>query len=233
MIKVLIICNDTLIAKSLVNHVISKNSDLRLIGIGNTLKEGVYLLEKYEPTLIFTTSQKFVRYLNEYFTSYTPGVILIAKPIPNRPVTYRFRRLLMHIHYTDDFKIISEQTFRFVADNYSTSKKRFIKKILTDIGFDFKLTGTIFLQDSLLYISTYKGAQHYTNLKAEIYPFIARKNSTTPQVVKWAITRSINYLYNKSDAETLEKIEKYFDIKYPKKMTPKIIINSIINMFEE
>lgn len=233
MIKVLIICKDILTAKSLVNNVISKNSNLRLVGIGNNLKEGMILLKKYEPKLIFTTSQKFLENLNKEFSTYTPGVVLIAKSNEDQQPKYRFQKLLLHIHNINDFELISEQTFRFVSENYTTSKKSFIKEILTDTGFDFKLAGTIYLQDAILYVNAYKGAHGFTNLASEIYPFIARKNKTKPDVVKWAITRSINYLYKKSDSDTLDKIESYFDIKYPKKVTPKIIINSIINMLEE
>lgn len=233
MIKVLIICKDNETAKSIVNFVISKNSDLRLIGIGNNLKEGIQLQKKYEPSLIFTTSQNFVEYLNKHCVSYTPGIILISKTIPNTPVNYRFKQLLMHIQNTNNFRIISEQTFKFISTNFSTSKKNYVKEILTDIGFDFKLIGTTFLFDSIIYISTYKGAQNSNNLASEIYPFIARKHNTTPQVVKWAITRSINYLYKKNELETFEKIEKYFNIKYPKKITPKIIIKSFMNLLED
>ena len=34
------------------------------------------------------------------------------------------------------------------------------------------------------------------------------------------------------DEETLEKIEAYFDIRYPEKMTPKLIITAITRMLE-
>ncbi|MBR3614921.1 MAG: hypothetical protein IKL55_07075 [Clostridia bacterium] len=233
MIKVLIICKYNLTAKSIVNHVISKISDLRLIGIGNNLKEGVELLEMYEPSLIFTTSQKFLDYLNDNCTTYTPGIILISKPIPNQPASYRFKKLLMHIHNTNNFKIISEQTFKFISNNYSTSKKKVIKNILLDIGFDFKLIGTNFLLDSIVYITTYKGAKNSNNLEGEIFPYIARRHKTSPKIVKWAIIRSISYLYQKCDSNNLSKIEEYFNVKYPKKITTKTIVKSILTMLDD
>lgn len=233
MIKVLIVCKDNLTAKSIVNNVTSKISDLHLIGIGNTIAEGLNLLKKREPTLIITTSQKFLEILNNECTTYTPGFVLISKPDPDHPAVYKYRKLLLHIPYTDNFELILNSTFRFVTDNYSTSKKKFIKQILTDIGFDFKLIGTNFLFDSILYITNYTGASGFNNLSSDVYPFVATKHNSTPLVIKWAITRSIKYLYNKCDSETLKKIEDYFDIKYPKKMTPKIIIKSITHMLED
>ncbi len=232
MIKVLIVCKDNLTAKLLVNKVTGKIHDLHLIGIANTITEGLTFLKKREPTLIITTSPKFVEILNNDCSTYTPGIVLIAPPDPDKPAVYKFRKLLVHIHSIDNFDQILNRTFRFVTDNYTTSKKRFIKEILTDIGFDFKLIGTKFLFDSLLYITSYVGASGFGNLSTDVYPFVAEKYNSRPLVVKWAIIRSIHYLYNKCDEETLEKIEAYFDIRYPEKMTPKLIITSITRMLE-
>ena len=132
----------------------------------------------------------------------------------------------------DKLDQILNRTFRFITDNYTTSKKKYIKEILTDIGFDFKLIGTKFLFDSLLYITSYVGASGFGNLSTDVYPFVAEKYNSKPLVVKWAIIRSIQYLYNKCDEETLDKIEAYFDIRYPEKMTPKLIITAITRMLE-
>lgn len=233
MIKVLIICKDNETAKSIVNYVISRMTDLRLIGIGNTLKEGVQLLKKYEPTLIFTTSINFLNYLNENAHTYTPGVILISKVENNRLITYRFKKLLLHIQNTNDFKFISEKTFKFVVSNYKTSKKRQLRTILEDIGFDFKLNGTQYLLDTLLYITTFQGSISFSNLISEVYPFIGRKNGVTPQVVKWAILRSFEYLYAKSAEEAQSRMQNYFDITPYKKITPKIFIQNIQILFEK
>lgn len=232
MIKVLIICKDNLTAKLIVNNVTGKIHDLHLIGIANNITEGLTFLKKREPTLIITTSPKFVEILNNDCSTYTPGIVLIAPPDPDKPAVYKFRKLLLHIHAVNDFDQILNRTFRFVTDNYTTSKKRFIKEILTDIGFDFKLIGTKFLFDSLLYITSYAGASGFGMLSTDVYPFVAEKYNSKPLVVKWAIIRSIQYLYNKCDEETLEKIEAYFDIRYPEKMTPKLIITAITRMLE-
>ena len=85
---------------------------------------------------------------------------------------------------------------------------------------------------SLLYITSYVGASGFGNLSTDVYPFVAEKYNSKPLVVKWAIIRSIQYLYNKCDEETLDKIEAYFDIRYPEKMTPKLIITAITRMLE-
>lgn len=233
MIKVLIVCKNNSNAKLLVNNVTGKIHNLHLIGIANTITEGLTFLKKREPTLVITTSPKFVEILNNNCSTYTPGIVLIAPHNPDKPAVYKFSKLLLHVTAVNDFDQILNRTFRFVINNYSTSEKKFIKDILDDIGFDFKLIGTKFLFDSLLYISSYYGASGFGNLNKDVYPFVAEKYNSKPLVVKWAIIRSINYLYNKCDEDTLERIEDYFNITYPKKMTPKLIITTITRMLED
>lgn len=233
MIKVLIVCKNDLTAKKILNNVISKIPDLRLVGIANTLPEGIYFLKNHEPNLIFTTSYKFLEYLNEHDNYYTPGVILLAKPDPDQTIQYKQKLLLLHIDSQENYRMILGQTLKFISKNYTTSKKEELKEILLNIGFDFKLSGTNFLLDCIVYITTYKGAQYFENLSTDIYPFVARKNNTTPKVVKWAIERSIKYMYQKHEKEAYEIIENYFGIQYPEKITPKVLISSIIDMFQE
>ena len=232
MIKVLIVCKDNSIAKLLVNTVTSKIHNLHLIGIANTIVEAKTFLRKREPTLIITTNPKLVANLNNTCSTYTPGIVLISSQDHNKPVIYKFRKLLLQINSLENSEQLLNRTFRFISDNYTTSKKKIIKDILKDIGFDFKLIGTKFLFDSILYITTYAGASGFSNLTADVYPFVAEKYNSTPQVVKWAIIRSVNYLYNKNNSETLIKIEKYFDIKYPQKIKPKTIITEIVRIIE-
>lgn len=234
MLKVLIVCKNDSTGKTILNNVISKIPDLRLIGIANTIPEGTYFIENNEPNIIITTSQKFLEYLNEYNSYYTPGVIFISKPDTNPNLEYRIKNLFLYIDPQENYRMILAKTLKFIASNYSSSKKEELTELLENLGFDFKLSGTIFLLDALLYITTYKSAQYFENLITDIYPFVARKHDeTNPKIVKWAIERSIQYLYQKQEKETYEIMESYFGIKYPEKVTPKVLINCIINMFLE
>lgn len=233
MIKVLIYCENNNFAKYIVNFVISRIADLRLIGIANTEKEGSQLLNKYEPGLIFTTAQSFVEYINEITTTYSPGIILISKPIPDRPICYRFKNLFLHIKTTNDLNLISDKTIDFISNKFTKSRKKEIKKILEDIGFDFKLNGTCYLLDTLLYLSTYQGTVNFNNLISKVYPLVGKKNGTSANVVKWAITRSINYLYEKNNPQTFKKMEKYFGIKAPEKITPKNFIKNMQKILDK
>lgn len=233
MLKILIVCKNNSTAKNIVNNVISKIPDLRLIGVANTIPEGKYFIEKHEPNLIITTSQNFLKFLNEYNYYYTPGVVFISQQGTDSNIQYKIKKLFLFITPQENFRMIHSKTLKFIAKNYTTSKKDELREIIKDIGFDFKLTGTVFLLDTLIYITTFQNAQYFENLISDIYPFVARKHRTTPQIVKWSIERTIKYLYQKHEKETFEIIEDYFGIKAPEKITPKTLIASIIEIFQE
>ena len=102
-------------------------------------------------------------------------------------------------------------------------------QIQKNLGFNFKLAGTIYLCDSILYVSTYKGYYSFEQLKRDIYSYVADLNKTIPDRVKWAIARSINYMYEKHTKESYKVVEDYFGLKYPKRPTPKLVISLIAN----
>ena len=133
------------------------------------------------------------------------------------------------VDYRESFTSISEVISTFVKENLKTSKKEKAIKILSHIGFNFKLSGTNYLLDSILYANSYKGSYSFETLFYDIYSYVAELNNTSSNVVKWAIERSINYLYGSANTDILKRIEKYFGIEYPEKITPKFTINFIAN----
>lgn len=233
MIKVLIACKSDTAAKIIVNNVVSRIPTLRLIGIATTLEEGIYFIRKNEPNLIITTTEDIIEYLNEYNYYYTPGVIFISKPDSDPDIMYKQKKSFLYIRTDDNYRMILARTLKFIARTFSASKKDELKDLLENLGFDFKLSGTIYILDSLTYITTYQGAEYFDNLSTDVYPFVARKHNTTPKVVKWAIERSLKSLYKRNENETFEIIEEYFGIKAPEKITPKVLITSIIDSFQD
>ncbi len=231
MINVLILCSDNLTVKNLVNNVISKIPDLRLNGIANTLEEGSYFVNKYEPILVISTNCELLECLRDTHYTYKPGIILIAKSSEDFKRNYRFKEMFLNIKTEDNYKLIFDKILNFMAKNYVALKKENIKEFLITLGFDFKLSGPSFLVDCIIYIINYRDSKTFESLTNDIYPYVAKKNKTNPQIIKWSIERSINYLYNKP--ETFEVVEKYLGIKYPEKLTPKTLITLIISLFED
>lgn len=230
MIKILILCKKSETSKSLVNYVISKISILRLVGIANTQTEALKILEEQKPNLIISTDKNILLLVKHNFKHYTPGIILLSKKLEEPQFFYRS---LLILQYNLNFDIMVRKIRNFITDNFSVSKKEQIRKILSEIGFNLKLSGTMYLIDSVLYTNTYRSGYSFEKLEKDIYSYIAQKNNSTPKRVKWAIERAINYMYQKQTEDTYYYIEKYFAIEYPQKPTAKLIINtlaSIINL---
>ena len=226
MLKLMLLCNTLGTSQKITNKVISKIENIRLVGIATTLDEAQTIIKESDPDLVITTNIKAFELIQERFILYSPGVILISNIKAKFDITYKNYII---VDYRESFTSISEVISNFVKENLKTSKKEKAIKILSHIGFNFKLSGTNYLLDSILYANSYKGSYSFETLFYDIYSYVAELNNTSSNVVKWAIERSINYLYGSANTDILKRIEKYFGIEYPEKITPKFTINFIAN----
>lgn len=226
MIKIMILCNNLNTIQKLTNKVVSSIENLRIVGLVTTLDECKPIINEYEPDLILTTNANIFEFIKEKFVMYSPSIIIISN-LENAKKFY-YKNLLI-IDYRHDFKTISKEINDFIKKNLSITKREKAIKILTNIGFDFKLSGTNYLLDSILYANSYKGSYSFESVYHDVYSYVANLNNTNCNIIKWSIARSINYLYAKGDKLTFERIEKYFGIEFPEKLTPKFLINYISN----
>lgn len=109
-------------------------------------------------------------------------------------------------------------------------KKDIKKKIMNQLlllGYNFKLKGTQFLFESILYIYEKKEMSLVENLERNVYKYIAVRNNKTVINIKTNIIKSTNYVYTYQDKKILYE---YFssDIK----ITPKLVISTILNKLD-
>lgn len=225
MIKVMILCNSLNTAQKITNKVVASIEKVKIVGIATTFEESKSIISNYEPDLIITTNTNIFDFIEENFVTYSPGIAIISNL---KAKNFSYRNLLL-IDYQHDFKTISKEINNFIKESLSITKKEKAIKILSYVGFDFKLSSTNYLLDSILYANSYKGSYSFETVYYDIYSYVAELNNTNCNIIKWSIARSINYLYNKGDKLTYERIEKYFGIEYPEKLTPKFLINYISN----
>ena len=227
MIKILILCKKSETAKALINYVVSEVDILRVVGIANNNTEALNLLEQTKPNLIISSNKSIILLIKKHFKHYTPAVILLSKNTEELP--YFYKPLLM-LPYNLSFELMTEKIRIFLANHLSVSKKEQLLKILTEIGFNLKLSGTMYLIDSILYKNTFKGGSSFEKLEKDIYSYVAQKNNTTVKIVKWSIERSILYLHESLTKEKYFYVEKYLAVEYPKKPTPKLVINTLSSL---
>ncbi len=225
MLKVLIICKNLSIVKTITNKVICDLKELQIVGIANEFNEAKEIITEREPDLIITTLSGILEFLENNINFYTPKVIIISKS----EETYTDHKSMLVLNFNLNFKTMSKYILKFIQEDISDSKKDLAMSILLNLGFNFKLMGTTYLLDSILYATTYKGYYTFDKLKRDIYSYVAIINKTDSDKVKWSIDRSIKYMYSKHSKDSYNVVEKYFGIKYPKKPTPKLIISVIAN----
>ena len=120
----------------------------------------------------------------------------------------------------------------FIKNTVGLSRREKAATMLVNLGFDFKLNGTVYLLDSILYAHTYKGAFSFEQLRRDVYSYVAQLNNTTIDRVKWSISRSINYMYKRHTKSSYAIVEKYLKVEFPIKPTPKLIVSIIANTLD-
>lgn len=78
MLNVLLFCKQVETSKKLLNQIIGKIPNFRLIGIATTIKESTNIMKEIEPNVIITTESSISDLLNKKFITYRPGIILIT-----------------------------------------------------------------------------------------------------------------------------------------------------------
>lgn len=219
--KILILCEDNILIQRMVNSVVGKNTNFRLIGISNTIKDAKKIMEKNKPDYIITTIRPFISEVYKMFSPVVPKIILIS-PEPLKSKTDNIIFLRRTNRFCEDLIELGKILRKAVR----ISKKDFVTNLLTDFGFDFRISGTPYILEAILYKDEYFGDSSLEKLVG-LYEYVAKANNTSVKKVTWAINRSVDYMYARHTKRSYHTIEKYFKIKYPEKITPKIVINLI------
>lgn len=222
MINILILCGNTELLKNIANSIIFMNQNLRLCGISNNIEESKKLILQTKPDFVITTNKEIIPILLKTFPTNTPKALFISKS------KKQSSNNVIYIDGNVGIPGIYSKISDIFKENIKDSKKELVTNLLIDFGFDFKISGTSFLLDAILYKDTYIGDFCLEKL-VDLYAHIARIHGTSLNKVTWAINRSVEYMYEKHTPKSYENIEKYFRLKYPEKVTPKLVINLVAN----
>lgn len=225
MLNVLILSNHLTTTKKIINNIVINIPILKITGISNTPKEALKLLEKSQAELIITTNPILIKEISEKFLNYNPYIVIIQKI----PLIKRNSKKRLYLDFNLSFYEMTVLINNFIKQKSASSEKEYVMKILKTLGFNFKLKGTWFLLESILYAHSFEGSHSFEQIKRDIYGHVANNNLTNSNIVKWAISRSINYMYNHHTQKSYKSVEDYFKIEYPEKITPKLVINYISN----
>lgn len=100
---------------------------------------------------------------------------------------------------------------------------KIVTKELLTLGYNFKLQGTQYLLESIVYICSKRDMNLLENLEKNVYKYISNKNNKRVSNIKTSIIKSTNYVYDYQDEK---KLHNYFSIDI--KITPKLVISTVV-----
>ena len=225
MINLIILINNVENIKQFINNLIFKISNLNSIFIAHNITEFQNLIKKFRPDLIIISKFYYSALSNPNILNYHSFQIFFYNSKIYLQNSNNDICLLCSINDTNLLNTIQE----FINNKTENELKNRISSILNEFNFNFKLIGTNYLIDAILYSYINKDSYIFENLEKNVYSHICFKNNTNPKNIKWAIVRAINNMYLNSDNNNIKKISEYFYLDIYEKPTAKIIITMIIN----
>ena len=225
MINLIILINNVENIKQFINNLIFKISNLNSIFIAHNITEFQNLIKKFRPDLIIISKFYYSALSNPNILNYHSFQIFFYNSKIYLQNSNNDICLLCSINDTNLLNTIQE----FINNKTENELKNKIISILNEFNFNFKLIGTNYLIDAILYSYINKDSYIFENLEKNVYSHICFKNNTNPKNIKWAIVRAINNMYLNSENNNIKKISEYFYLDIYEKPTAKIIITMIIN----
>ena len=218
-----IIYNNNLnLIKKYGNIIFSNFNDIHLSGIASNKKELESILKMKKPNLIIIS----------YADSIKPSLLPLVNNIENKIIICEDDNHLLkstkHILYLSmnsniEFTLKKLKLFTPKLDEEYIRKR--VRKILEKFNFNFKLIGTKYLLEAIVYSYFTRETYLFENLEKDIYPYVSQKYNVNPLTIKWAIIRSINTMKSKSNLTCLQSLS----VDDTEKITSKFIISEIVN----
>lgn len=211
---------------------INNNKDIRICNITRTIKEFLQILNTKNYIDIIILDDQTLFYIEnddirkiKYKGKYGKAIV----EIENKNNKENNKRIICII--IDSNKKISEITKiinEIVCYKESTREEYINKKIINELsflGYDFSLKGTIYLIETIKYISLNKNIG-LDKLEKNIYPKIGKIYNTSAHNVKCRINSATTAMYYNCEAE---KLKHYFNFNIDEKPKTKSIIKIILN----
>lgn len=214
--------NNLSLIKKYSNIIFSNFSNIHLSGIASNKKE----LES------FLKTQKINIIIISYADSQKSSILPLINNIENKIVICDDEKnvlksskhtLYLSSHSTLESTLKKLKLFTPKVDEEFIRKR--VRKILEKFNFDFKLIGTKYLLEAIVYSYFTRETYLFENLEKQIYPYVSQKYNVSPLNIKWAIIRSINNMKLKLDTSHLQTIS----LDSSEKITSKVIISEIVN----
>ena len=213
MLKIIFYNPDLKQVKNICNNIINQFENLQIVGIATMESEINSLHKNTNADIIIYNYDSVNNRILKYLEKFKIKIIFYnnLKNLNNNNYT-------LYLSQKSKINSIQESIKAFIIkfDEQFIYQKVF--EVLKKYDLNFKLNGTFYLINCIVYSYLNKDKYVSDNLEKNVYPQIAKQFNTTISTVKWAVIRATNSIKDILDPEiAIDKI------------TPKSLINEIVN----
>lgn len=222
MYKVVLFNSSLELVKKYCNLLFNEFNNIKLAGIASNKKELSFICQNSKINIIILSSKDMKNENISYLLDTIEYKVIIYDSSKNHPKSSKYN-LYIPIDSTDEY--ILEKFSSFISKVNERTIRKKVRRILEKLNFDFKLVGTNYLLESIVYSYLNKDNYLFENLEKKIYPYVSQKYNVSLQNIKWSIIRSINSMKSNLNSASF----KNYNIDFPEKITSKLLISEIVN----
>ena len=225
MCKIVILSNNIEEIKFFCNLIINRLPGIQLSGICSNMEEFDFLVTKTNPNIIIIIICKNIFFDSNDILIYCSSS---SKKVSNSRVTQKNSSTQLCISRTDKTNDIIKHVSEFISKHDKRLLRKKIIKLLEAFQYDFKLIGTTYILESILYCYENKSDYIFENLEKNVYPHIAQICHTTIDKVKWSISRATDIMNSRINMSIQKELSDSFNLDFSEKPTAKQLITSIV-----
>lgn len=222
MFKLVILSNNFDSIKNVCNFVINEIPDLQISGLATNQEEFLKLIDKVNPEVIMMSNSDFNK------CSQKLDVHTLKLLFYNSDNVFKRTSNKLYIPENNFTNQVTRTIRKFISKQSPIFLRNKIIKILESFNFDFKLIGTTYLLESILYCYENKTDYVFENLEKNVYPEIANICSASVNNVKYSIVRTINIMNSNISPSLQKKLSENFKVDISEKTTAKQLISTIV-----
>ncbi len=237
MLNVLVIENDPVICKRLVNGIIQYVKNVRICGISYTAKEAIEISNRQKIDIAIldynlkeNSASSYIEFVSENNNKSTNKISLILLAEKNKldDKSYEnevYKVIYRPIQIAQLIYAIRELSNCDISANQKLIKNKIFKE-LEKLQYNFSYVGTQYMAEAIYEIYSKKYIYSGGNLNKNVYPIIAQKHNTTVNNVKCNITSATKIMSEKCSKDIMEN---YLFCENSNKPKVKEIMYKVIN----
>ena len=224
MFKLIILNNNLESIKNLCNCILNEVPDVQISGFTTNIEEFHQLFKKVKPNIIM---MDYTDYINSKYCQKSEfkhlKIIFCDFNLSSRNTS----KQLFILKKTKPNEML-HSICKFVSKENRKLLRKKIIKMLEPFRFDFKLIGTTYIVESILYCYENQSDYVFENLEKNVYPFVAIECKTNVESIKWATIRATNSMNAHLSLAEKKILFGNFNLDISEKATAKQLISTIV-----